>query len=458
MKTKSFTKTIVTAAVLILSVLSKTSAASYIIGLSPHYDTADREKVLQQVLLFMLQGASSGDDITVCDALNQHVVARFAIPDSSLFQNNAQARARRLATSIVAVKGFVLSEQPHSPEMTAAIALPEFLNLIAQLHAPGQTLRVILIGSPLYVSNDGAFDERDAYPSDANLTAEERSSPWSTISRKNTLIGVTVHFAYLHNCFVNDFHQERVCRFLTLFIKEQSGSLATFAPDASMAFQRACQNIQQPVMQAEIDPNDTKLEMRHVQARSIPVWFGSVSAAQNATVTNLVPQIPSEEAVHVIVTNAGPQVLNRVTNAVPDFPITVKSNIIGIGLMWGAPVDVDLHVFPGKSARELYYGYTQSKEGTYFHDYRDANQGIDYEYVELKNSVDIRNVEVWANYYAGTSWPVHGRVVVFYQGKTYYGEFSLAAHNGNRCGESDSRSLSPAWTKIDLLKIVGLSP
>jgi hypothetical protein len=139
------------------------------------------------------------------------------------------------------------------------------------------------------------------------------------------------------------------------------------------------------------------------------------------------------------------------------FPVAAKDNILGIGLMWGANADVDLHVLPNKSARELYFGYTQSKEGAYFHDYRSANAGIDFEYVELKAPIDISQVSAWANYYAGNEWPIYGKVVVYCEGKTYYGEFSLAGHHGNRGVESQSRNTSLYWTKIDLLKIVGLN-
>ena len=444
---------------LICSGSSTAFSASYVIGLSPDYDVADREKVFQQILLFMLQGASPGEDLTVCDALNRQVVTRFSIPEGSLLQNNAQARARRLAPNIVAIKNFVLTEHSHSPDMTGVIRLPEFLDLVgSQLRAPGQTLRVILVGSPFYVSDDNAFDEREAYPSDANLTVDERSSFFGTALRKNALTGVTVHYAYLRDCFVNDFHQERITRFLVLFLKEQGGCLATFAPDPSLAFQRARDNIQQPVVQAEIDPNDTKLEMRHVRARSIPVWFGPTNFIQNVIVPNLISQSPDDESTPAPATN---NVLPQTTSAVSTmpasgFPVAAKNDCLGIGLMWGANADIDLHVIPNKSARELYFGYTQSKEGTYFHDYRSANAGVDYEYVELKAPIDISNVSAWANYYAGNAWPVHGKVIVYFGGKTYYGEFSLAAHKGNQAYDSQSRNTSLYWTKIDLLKIVGL--
>ena len=112
MENKLFIRIIITVGLaLICSGFPTAFGASYVIGLSPYYDAADRETVLRQIFLLMLQGASTGDDITVCDALNRQVVSRFSIPEGSLFQDNAQARARRLAPSIVAVKNFVLTER-----------------------------------------------------------------------------------------------------------------------------------------------------------------------------------------------------------------------------------------------------------------------------------------------------------------------------------------------------------
>jgi len=58
----------------------------------------------------------------------------------------------------------------------------------------------------------------DVYPSDAHLTAEQRESVFGTALKKRTLNGVTVHYAYLRAAFLNDFHQERITRFWSLFI------------------------------------------------------------------------------------------------------------------------------------------------------------------------------------------------------------------------------------------------
>ena len=200
------------------------------------------------------------------------------------------------------------------------------------------------------------------------------------------------------------------------------------------------------------------LQSRRAQS-GIPIWFGPTNFIQNTIVPNLVSQVSSEVTTPAPATNnVLPQTTSAVsTTPVSGFPIAAKSNILGIGLMWGANADVDLHVLPNKSARELYYGYTQSKWGRYGHDFRSANEGIGFEYCELKTPVDIRDVKCYANYYSGNAWPICGRVVVFFNGFTYYGEFSLAAHHCNRGFDSNSRDSSLYWTKIDLLTIVGLN-
>ena len=96
-----------------------------------------------------------------------------------------------------------------------------------------------------------------------------------------------------------------------------------------------------------------------------------------------------------------------------------------------------------------------AKEGRYFHDYRTSNMGVDYEYVELKMPVELAKVEAWVNLYAGRAANVRGTVVIFYAGKSYYGEFKIAATSGNAGKDSQSRSSSVYWTRLDLLRIVG---
>ena len=82
--------------------------------------------------------------------------------------------------------------------------------------------------------------------------------------------------------------------------------------------------------------------------------------------------------------------------------------------------------------------------------------GADYEYVELNptSALDLTQIDCWVNYYEGKASPVGGVVVVFYEGKSYYGEFSLNAPGGNKAIDKDKRNQSRYWVRINLAEVV----
>ncbi|MBI3852686.1 MAG: hypothetical protein HY298_20725 [Verrucomicrobia bacterium] len=453
-------------------------ATSYGIGLSPNYSPPDRPMVLRELLLLVLEGTSPGDEIQVYDALNLQAITRFKIPDPGFFQANARARAQRLASEIVALKKFLMTERTRPSETAGLIDVPQFLDLAAtQIRRPNEPLRIILIGSPFY-SNAGeeGYNMQEAFPSDGTLVVDQHESVFGCALKKGTMNGVTVHYAYLRQCFVNDFHQERICRFWCLLCQQRSGVLATFAPDVALALRRARENIQEPCMTAELDLNDTKIEMRQVARRAIPVWFGPTNMIQKVLEQANVPVAavePKEKrntrltptANAPAVTNTPPAAVaeHRFATNIPapvtsfsahSFPIKPKVDSLGIGIMWSDPVDCDLYVKASPSAQELFYNRTKTKEGRYFHDYRNSNAGVDYEYVELKGQVDLNDVRCYVNYFAGKTSPVRGLVVVFYEGKSFYGEFEIEAPKGNNGWESSHRDESKYWARIDPVRIV----
>jgi hypothetical protein len=127
--------------------------------------------------------------------------------------------------------------------------------------------------------------------------------------------------------------------------------------------------------------------------------------------------------------------------------------------MWTANgCDFDLWVKPSENTRELYYGNNTTSEGKYFRDFRNRNDQRDYEYVELKQSVDLRQARVWVNFYSGKTPSPAGIVIVHYRGKTYQSAFFLKASKGNHGKDSHLRSQSSYWTEINISQIVGLSP
>jgi len=425
-------------AILVLGtwLVTAANATTYLVGISPNHTRTDAQTVLQCILLFVLEGAAPGDRLAIYDAFDQALVTSITIPAEGLFTNNPRARAQRLKTEMATLQQFLKAERSFPTEMTEVVRLPQFLDLVGtQLRSGNEHTQVILIASPFFMnSEDPAFNMNDAYPSDANLTADQRQSVWGTALRQGSLTNVTVHYAYLRPCFVNDFHQERTGRFLSLYIRLQNGVLATFAPDVTLAFQRSKENVRQPFVDAQLDPNDTKLEMRHISPRSIPVWFGPTN----------------QQASRMSDTNARP-----VSPPPVSFPVAPLANKVGIGIKWAAAVDCDLYVKASPTSKELSFRNVKSKEGRYFHDYRSGNIAEDFEFVELDAPVEFRNVTAYVNLFAGKAPSIRGTVVVYYDGKSHFGEFQLAATAGNNGGDMDSRSSSPYWTKLDLLQIVG---
>lgn len=148
------------------------------------------------------------------------------------------------------------------------------------------------------------------------------------------------------------------------------------------------------------------------------------------------------------------QIANPVAPPNP-LPFTAPIGTTGVGIAWSAPgTDLDLYVKASPRAHELYYRNTISAEGRYFRDYRNRNVDLDYEYVELKQSVNITELEVWVNYYSGKAPTPEGKVCMHFNGRTFVGGFKLAASRGNHAGDSRHRDTSPYWVRLNVLELV----
>jgi hypothetical protein len=95
-------------------------------------------------------------------------------------------------------------------------------------------------------------------------------------------------------------------------------------------------------------------------------------------------------------------------------------------------------------------------EGRYLHDWRDHNLGVAYESVELNPTpdLDLSKVGAWVNYFEGKVSPVHGVVVVLFNGQSSFGEFTVTAPGGNKAGEKDKRDQSRYWVRLNLADLV----
>jgi hypothetical protein len=483
---------IITAIILLVAIFNPARApgASYAVGLSPNYIEPQRTEVFRDVLAFILETADPGDTITICDALNQKLVASFAIPEGRIFQSNARARAQRLAAPLAAFKQFIGADRSFPPVLRNAVALPQFLDFAAtQLRRPGESLRVVVLASPLYVdvSGNDAFTMLSAFPSDGTLAATPEQSPFGCALKKTILSGVTVNLAYLNTPFLNDYHQQQTCRFLVLYCQQTSGCLSSWCADPILAFRRAKENIQQPCVEAKLDLTDTKIEMRQVLRRSV---VASRAITNHVARVSAVTDVPNVTTISVNTSDSSRQTDtaarpastptdNTSRNITPSrgngqieserpttpfepaklaeaFPVKPAAKSFGVGIAWSAAVDLDLWLQPFPGAAELSFHSTNSPQGRYLQDWRSGNLGLDYEYVLLNpdEAVDLARLGCWVNYYDGRVAPVRGVVVVHYEGRAYHGEFTLTAPSGNKAGDLNNRQKSRCWVQLDLAAIV----
>lgn len=468
---------------------------TFVLGIAPDYERGDKELVYQKLVQFTLEGAKPGDKLAIYDALGLQPITSLEIPEGSQFQNNPRARLQRLSKEIGALKRFfVTATNVLRPEMIGAINVPEFLGLVStHLRRSGERTVVILIGSAFYMDPEGNFSMNDAFPSDAHLSVDQRESVFGVAAKKQALTGIIVHYAYLHEAFLNDYHKERLSRFWNLFLSEQGATLASFASNIDLVLHRVKEDLRQPFMTAKRDPEDTKIEMRHVMPRAVPAWFPPTNSIPSVSVTNVAPVLA------VIQTNMPAQtnsefkvpVLQDLATNVPTTTITVPTNVppangtaqtnveaspepprtldplpipqttgdagMGIGIMWSLDkCDLDLYVQANPNAKELYYSNRSTREGKYFHDYRNRNDKLDFEYVELNAPVDASKVRAWVNFYQGHATDVKGLVVVRCGGKSSTREFTIKATQGNQGADKARRRASSYWVDLNIPRIVGL--
>lgn len=490
-----------------------------LVGLSPFYTLDQRVAASEALVRLILQGLPRATQVSVWDAWNLTSVVTFTVPsEAKLKYDSPQARVqqREIALALGGLKRWfdantnapVLRELSH----TAALKIPEWLQEASGATAVGAQRVYVLVGSPLYRSPaEPTFDmaEDARYPSDGHLALGLRDSVFGVAEKAGRLDRATVHWCYLdQSVWANELHRHSVTRFWSLFVKGQGGTLATFGADLAATFTRATQTNLPPVLRAEVEPADDKPVMRSARPRTLPAWLEQISKpsaitpdpppAPRAPVTTpaevepapveptptaatekpdstpellpiaqppALPPDPAPAAEPVKPAAAAdegaapppvpPQSPEPTVTSL--FPTPASAEATGIGIAWAARgVDLDLYVRAHARAQELYFRQNVTREGRYYHDYRNANLGIDYEYVELRPGVDLRQTSVWVNYYVGRVPNVAGKVCIHHGGKTVVRDFVMKAPHGNRAGHGQRRGESPYWTEVKLTEILGL--
>jgi hypothetical protein len=333
-------------------------------------------------------------------------------------------------------------------------------------------MTVIVFGSPYYADpKEPAFRFDEGFvPSDGHLMVDRMRSVFGTVGREDMLNGVTVHYCFLHECFTNDYTRNAITRFWSLYVKQQGGTLASFAAAPQVVMDRVARGMQEPVIQVALNTDDNAILMRKVIFPAGPTVTNRVAIPNvvaprtNAAVTRPAPAAPS-------VASPSPGPASQRSAVVGEPPVTPK-NKFGIAvranpatgstsLVAKEPdIDVDLYVQP-PGCPELSFKRTACRDGLYFRDIRcaigtekDPRWKEAWEYVELDGDVDVRHTSVWLNLYSGSGVEVTGIVRVAMGDRIVSSPFRMRAVNGNQGADADSRPTSPYWTRIDLAALV----
>jgi hypothetical protein len=379
---------------------------SYVIGVSPFLENPMKDQVYRKVIAFVVEEMSLGSTLRVYDAYNLQTITELQIPEVQAFKSS-KTRANQFAAQIHKLKLFLATEHPKpgrtGSQFTGGVRLPQFMDFLRSATVPStEPLTVIVLGSPLYMDpKEPSFSMADGYyPSDGHLRVGREKSVYGVADRTNSLLNVSVHLAYFGDPWVSDLHQEKVRRFWRLFLETQGGTLTTFSGDVATAFKNA-RLLASPdaplTASVALDPAQTKVEMFRITR--------DVASRDWITRDDISPagRPPS--------TTVGP---------------------MKIGIRWQGDWDLDLYASAKPAAETLFFQHTRCPEGYYYKDHR-SSPGREYEFIEFTTPVDINEVEVMVNFYAGAArGGAAGEVRIEFDDKIYSGTFRIPGTEGNK--------------------------
>ncbi|MCP5525810.1 MAG: hypothetical protein H7A47_03270 [Verrucomicrobiales bacterium] len=401
----------------------------YVVGLSPFLADADKDPVYRALVGFLLETVPAGSSLWLYDAYHLRTIARIEVPDRRAF-HSARTRANQFRDPVLALKQF-LAEAPAPPcverfDFRQAVRLPQFLDFVAaNLMRPDREIVVLVLGSPLYLdAKEPGFSMVDGFfPSDGHLGAPRETSVYSLQQREHALAGVTVHFGWFGDPWVTEVHRDRILRFWTLYVGGQEARLGAFSGDLATVL-NAVRDGAIPAADRRsafaIDPAQSKVEM-----------------------LRLTREVGADDWI----------TRDELPDASPP-PPTSEVGLMKIGIRWRRHVDLDLYARPRPGAETLFFEHTRSPDGFYFKDYRSSPEG-DYEFIEFRTPVSVREVEAWINFYDGEApGGLQGEVRIEFGGRVYAGDFALLAEHGNhgRAG----RTQGDFWSPLDVPAILGL--
>lgn len=470
MKTTIQINLILIALTQVLSVGKCESIKDYVIGLSPHYKSEERQQIERSVRDFVLS-AAKGSRIRCDDAFNLQTISVFSVPDLEF--DSPALRMRAIASPLLALSQWFKKSTTGGPVTVLSrpgqLHVPEYLDFVAGT-GNSEERSILLVGSPLaeYPSEPSfsmtGSSDGPSVPSDGHLLAGLESSPYGTKERKGRLRGVQISWCYGNErVWSNGLHKTLVTRFWGLFAKQLDATLTAFTPDLAGAIAALPRLGLPAVANFDLNPEDTKIEMRIARPRQVPTWLPQAESTPARTLPSPGPAAPERPVVPTggrapapIPSGVSqPQAQPNQAQVIPP-PFDISQPIpttVDIGIMWSAVADVDLYVRPRPGAQELWFQKVRTPEGSYLHDWTSPNNATDFEWVKLNPGARLDQVDAWVNLFKGRG-PISGRVAVHFQNRVYTGSFTITATFGNGGQNPEARQSDPHWLRLDLQKIL----
>jgi hypothetical protein len=365
-----------------------------------------------------------------------------------------------MQSSIAALNAWLTTESVERSQIPAyGLRTPTIFEFCATHTEMSKTKgRLVLIGSTIFDDPaEVAFSMRDGYfPADAHLGVSRQESIFG-LKDASKLEGTIVHWAAVGAQYQDDGNRASVERWWTLYCQQQGCTLASCDSSVATVFERVKNSTSAPIQRVTPDAGG-KLEMRHAPIRirvPAPVQESSISSEQPSNKAALAQRPGS-----AVQSAAGPDLGFMFRQDVESQPLSgaIVENC-KIGIRWAGERDLDLYVRPTPFADELFYNHNRSREGIHLKDWLTSpdvdNNG--FETVELRGRVDLSQLTLGVNFYAGatSAGGVDGTVRIEADGKVFQAPFHVRAAFGNRGADRsvNARARSAYWVVLDPLAI-----
>lgn len=404
------------------------SAIDQVVGLSPYLERSVKDDVYRRVVGLLVQDLPGGSSLTIYDACRLTTITHVAIPTSRAFQNE-RTRVNQFQEPIRQLRDFLAREavtnRVEASPLPGTIRMPQFVSFVGEQHVrSNHPVTLVVLGSPLYIdAKEPGFSMREGYfPSDGHLLASKDQSIYGLKGHSNALEGLTVLWGFFGDPWINELHHDRIQRFWSLFLQEQSARLGVFSSDLATVFKSvrvASEELHPPVF--ALDPSQTKVTM----------WRLNRTVDESDWITR--------------------ETLPTTAKVPPQSPL----GRLKIGIRWRGNIDLDLYSRPRPEAEVLFFDHARSPEGYYYKDHR-ASPDRDYEFIEFETPVDVREVEAMVNFYGGEQGVApSGEVRLEFQGRIYSGTFHLNGLRGNQ-GRGGPAQVD-YWTRLNIPELLGLA-